>query len=357
MLARKGIEVHLATFLPEEYNHPNIIVHRLQRFFNHVRYVDFIFSAPKIKAVIRHINPDLLFCSVATTYGLGGALSGFKPLVVQTWSRDIAAPNSLNLREWVMVKSIGTYVLKRADGITTDGRAFREHLVQQLPSLAPKILATPWGIKVKNYRFNAMQKNQARQALDIPDVHTVLTSPRGIFWYYQPEIILPLLLKIARNRRDCTIVVLTLQHDRSAVIQKKLERLQEQSNIRVLDSFLELDEMQKVWAATDFFISCPKFDGVSETVQEGRAAGAIPILNPIASNLEQAKEGEHAFYVDPSDEFDRFYKQVNNILNTAEDKLIKMRQANRQWIDKYGDIDHTADRLVSFFKELINTRP
>ena len=54
-----------------------------------VSFLKYIFALSEIKNLIQNINPDLVNAHFVPNYGLLGALSKRKPLVVSTWGSDI----------------------------------------------------------------------------------------------------------------------------------------------------------------------------------------------------------------------------------------------------------------------------
>ena len=352
LISELGIEVHIATFRPAKFSDASITVHTLETRGTRLSYSDFFSARTQLNDLLRIVSPNLLFCSFATTYGLLGTLTGFRPRVIQTWSRDIAAPGSLNRWEKVLVKTVGRWVLSKSDGITTDGHSFKKHLLATYPSFEPKTLATPWGINTEEYTFTATEKREAKERLFGDRSRIVLTSVRGVYWYYQPERIVPALVQLANKQENITIPILTLNQERTPEVQRLLDTAAKHPRVQVIDRFLDKAEILDVWAASDFFLSAPKFDGVSESVQEGRAAGAIPILNPLPSNLEMTEGEKHAFFIETDTEPEQLAERLGTIIETPEVRLEQMRAANRAWIDKHGNNARTADNLVRFLKSI-----
>jgi glycosyltransferase involved in cell wall biosynthesis len=355
-LANRGHELHLITFRPYQYDHPKIFVHCLESIFKRIYYFDFIAIVPAVRKLLDQLDPNVTIASFANTYGLTAQLADARPRIIQTWSRDIAAPDSVSAREDWMAKNIGKCVLERADAITTDSHNFAELLSDRWPELGSKILPTPWGIETKRYEVNPQNRTEAKTSLGIPIDATVVTSIRGVYWYYNPELLLSALLQLLSNDQcpdNLHVIVLTLAHPRTSRIQELLDKLAETNRVHLLDRYLPYEELYKVWAASDFFISIPKFDGVSEALQEGRMAGAIPILNDIPANREVADEGKHALYVHANAP-EQLADQISAHLSLPEADVKRMRQANKKWVMKHANIDQTLDRLQELFERLTN---
>lgn len=353
-LAKRGHELHLITFRPFQYEQSNIKIHFLQPIFQRIYYFDFIAAAPRVRSLIRSINPDVTIASFANTYGLTASLAQVKPLIIQTWSRDIAAPASVNKREKIMAHTIGKYVLEHSDAITTDSLNFAELISKRWPQLTQKILPTPWGIDVNKYTFTTQQRQNYRSELGIASEDIVLTSIRGVYWYYNPKLVLSALEKVYKQWEGPTlhINVLTLDQPRTAEIDTYLNDLQQYKFVMVFDTYLEWESLRKIWGTTDYFISTPKFDGVSEALQEGRMAGTIPILNDIPANREVAIKDKHAFYVDTQNA-ERMAQDILSILKTSMSKRKEMIKNNQEWVREHANVNKTLDNLIDLMQSLV----
>jgi glycosyltransferase involved in cell wall biosynthesis len=354
-LADEGHELHLLTFRPFNFSHHNIHIYPLKPIFSSIFYSDFLAIVPRVRNIIQRIQPDVTLASFANTYGLTATLADIQPRIIQTWSRDIAAPDSVNTRERWMALTIGKYVLNQADAITTDSHNFADILRTRWPDLSEKILPTPWGIKIANYTISSEVKRQIREQLNIPSDAIVLTSIRGVYWYYNPHLLLSALLQLQElwdsDAPPLYLNILTLDHPRPQHVQNLLDEIELLDNVRVVDSYLDFTHLKQIWAVTDFFISIPKFDGISEALQEGRMAGAIPILNDLPANREVAQEGEHAFYV-RTNSVEALATDIKAILETPRQDLVAIQSANKEWIRQNANVDQTISDLTQLMEQL-----
>lgn len=121
-LVLKGIEVYLfglVTDEPNGYNsNVNLIVEKIpasvkSQSDGSLQKSIYLKVLPKIKSIIKKINPDLIHSHYASSYGLLGALSGFKPFIVSVWGNDVFDfPKKSTIH-----KQILKYVLRKADRI------------------------------------------------------------------------------------------------------------------------------------------------------------------------------------------------------------------------------------------------
>lgn len=353
-LTRKGVTIHLAGMQQAQIDYAPYT--RISSVFETIRYWDFPLLAAGIHQLTEKLKPDLIFASFAPTFGLTAKRSGFRPYVVQTWSRDIGQDPNMSLREQLMISYISTMVMQSASGITTDGMAYKDALLERWPQFQHKTLGTPWGIDLNVFQPSVSAGNAFRERYKIPDGAQTITSIRGVGSYYQPVEILRGIARSARHHPEAHYIVPTLNHERTKAVNQLLVELKKCANIHIIDRLLTQNEMIGLWSATDFFISCPHFDGVSESLSEGRAMGAVPILNPLPSNLERAQPGDHAFYT-PNVEVTALHLSdtISKALNASEEFITHIKHENLKWVQQHADVNKTLDNLIHFFDDIIRS--
>jgi glycosyltransferase involved in cell wall biosynthesis len=349
-LKRAGSKITVGTLRPDhDLNGADDQIALLPRPLSN--HFDFARAAHTVSRLFNKIKPDVVLASYAPGYGWSAVLAGVRPLVVQTWSRDAELPGSLvSIKDHAIVKILGRHVLRKSDGVTADGLYCKEVLMKNLGLNAEKIHAAPWGIDLTFFSEPERYRSEKRASLGITSNETVLFCPRGVYWYYQPEKVLPALLSILERNPKLKIILTLLNHSVEKGVAFYLQKLQNHPSVHVLPSFVSPDEMRRLFAASDFFLSAPKFDGVSEAITEGRAMGSIPILNRIGSNLERVIEGFHGLYVDDTSSEKLAYTLLQAMETRLED-LQKIRSNNFSWVKSFGDVRNTANSLLHFLEE------
>lgn len=349
-LSKHGAEITHLTLRPMADNPFRQIV--LSGVGKTIRYWDFLTLAPQIRHIFKSGDFDILFASFANTYGLSAMMSGIRPHIIQTWSRDIGADRSVTGREHLMNETIGLRVLSNADAITTDGAHFRDFLLEKHPEFAPKTLATGWGIDLSHFSkvHDADRKKTVLEKWDIPADAPVFTSIRGIFWYYQPEIVFPALSELLKTHSDLHVLLPTLGHPLDPSLDDQFRDLKNHERVIVFEQLLSSQEMIDVWSITDVFLSIPSFDGVAESVQEGLYAGAIAVLNRLESNQIICGELTDVVWtnsISPS---------PSSLVNSIQQALSKLEsfdpQPQKKHIEKNWSVDVTAVNLLNVFRSL-----
>lgn len=149
-LNRKGIEVFLfglSNYDPNQYDSdihikvlkiPNTIKAKLDGNFLKLVY---IVALPKIKQIIDSFKPNILHAHYAASYGVLGALTGFKPFVISVWGIDIIKFPKIS----ILHKGIIKFALRKADKVL----ATSKFLSTETELYTNKsIQITPFGIDV-----------------------------------------------------------------------------------------------------------------------------------------------------------------------------------------------------------------
>jgi glycosyltransferase involved in cell wall biosynthesis len=152
-LAARGVEIvifGLGSLTHERYlNIPNIRVRTVNRSvsssegaFSKLKYLG---AVSEVKKIIAEFRPDIVHAHYATSYGLIGALSGFRPYVLSVWGTDVFSfPTKSALHRLVL-----QYNLRRADRILSTSEVMAHETAKYT---GKPIAVTPFGIDLAVFR-------------------------------------------------------------------------------------------------------------------------------------------------------------------------------------------------------------
>ncbi len=148
ILSEKGLEVFvwgLSHYNPEDYNKKIEVItvgvksHKLDRSFSSGRKIVYLSSFLDLKRYIRKINPQIVHAHYATSYGLLGVMSQFRPLIISVWGSDVFNfPNYSFLH-----RKVFKYIINQADIILSTSEVMKKE-VQKYTS--HRIEVTPFGV-------------------------------------------------------------------------------------------------------------------------------------------------------------------------------------------------------------------
>lgn len=163
-LVEKGIDLSLFTisrFSMDDYDNrinihsfsfPSVIKSKSTGSFIKLFY---LFSIFRLRKIINQIKPDLIHAHYASSYGLLGALTGFKPFLISVWGIDITIFPKKNF----LTRSVLKYILSKADRIF----ATSAYLAKETSIYTDKtIIVIPFGVDTDRFSLvpDIKEKNQ-----------------------------------------------------------------------------------------------------------------------------------------------------------------------------------------------------
>ncbi|MEN3295083.1 MAG: L-malate glycosyltransferase [Burkholderiales bacterium] len=105
----------------------------------------YLAALPKLRKLIDEFRPNILHAHYASSYGLLGALSGFRPFILSVWGSDIFSfPNKSSLH-----RNILRFNLSKADKVLSTSHVMARE-TQRYTS--QRITVTPFGVDLDEFR-------------------------------------------------------------------------------------------------------------------------------------------------------------------------------------------------------------
>lgn len=273
----KGHQVAVISFDPAKIE--GVMVIPLKRFTSQ-RHLNVLLNLPYARRLVQKVRPDILHAQYVTSYGLAGALAGWRPLVMTAWGSDVFVmpENSWTYRQIVR------FVLGRADLITSMAPHMTEHLVERGYAAAGKILTLPFGVDTDVFNLNC----RTRPHVDQPSI--VVSTRRPDYRMDVDTFVkaVPAVLKEYGN----TQFIITGE----GPLRKKLEMLASDLGIAGHVTFrgeISHQDMPELLGMTDVFVSTPPTDGNNISLNEAMACGVFPIATDIPANIAWIRSGKN----------------------------------------------------------------
>lgn len=361
-LVRAGLHVTLISFDQPDAPLEGVETRMLKRHLTRkASYVNYLQPTSDLKRILTESQCDVLMGSYATHYGWLAARTGFSPFVMQTWTGDLTV-YPVDWPKRLVFSPIVRSGFSHADLITTDGRALRDLGARHFPEFANKMVPIRWGIAAAHADpLHLRERKSVERSLGIriPEDSLVVTAPRGLQHWYQPQAMIEGLLRALERDPKLYVIFLTLAHERDDSLAQRLDKLAAQDRVHVADQFLTGDAMESIWRATDVVLSVPHADGVSESVLESVYWGGYPVLSDIPSNRSLVEDGLRASLLPPAAE-DLPIAIEDAIASYGQEPaelLQKLRVENTQWVFRNATVDQTAKKLTNMIVELVERRP
>lgn len=334
----RGYDVHLVTF-SETKRIEGVKVRNL-RYFSKWAYP---FRIVQVRRTVRNIDPDVLHAHYVSHYGMYGALSGLRPLVVSAWGSDVLIEPE---KSWIK-KHVVRYVLSKADAITCDAEHMREAM-RKLGAAPEKVRLINYGVDTQKFTPRAKDET-LRAELGIYDSPVVM-SLRNLEPLYDVESLIKSIPLVLKEIPESKFVIAGRGCEENRL--KELAKSLGVSENTLFVGFVPNDELPKYLTSIDIYVSTALSDaGLSAATAEAMACGLPVVITDVVDNRKWVEDGVNGFVVpikDPKSLAERIIYLLRN-----EDLRRKFGEINRKIIGERNDYHKEMEKMESIYEGLV----
>ncbi|MEM9721493.1 MAG: glycosyltransferase family 4 protein [Bacteroidota bacterium] len=379
-LKAAGAQVTVFSFSGEELPHvPCVKVTPKFTRKGEITYGSYLYSTQELYTQLARHEIDIVNPINVTPFGVWATRCGYKPIVSIAMGADILEypPNGekasfpwsrrwskvdketpISLIQGVAKRPVFRHhvaqALKRSDMVMADNQRLIDAMVSWFGVPRQKTRLNRWGIEPELFEWNEGIQDQLKEKYGIRSWQKLVLSPRGVKPIYQGDIIISAFEKLLlRGVRDLKFLMLSAGYEVPQAIAKKAQELSKQfENFHFEEGLIPREEMMQLWSLTDMFISSPVYDGQSNALNEGRFAGAIPIVNPIPANKELIQHQRNGIIVDP---FTAEY--LADAILEVQESLEMYKNGfgweNQSWIQEHAILSHNISQFLHTCESVI----
>ena len=277
-LVRDGYEVSICTFHNAEL--PGINVAYLPPIAPPFKKLNYILNVPRIKRVIKDMNPDILHAHYVSSYGIVSYLTGFHPLAISVWGSDIYdRPKNPLFRLFIR------QALMKAEVVLSTSKTMAEQTEKFVPDR--EIVVTPFGIDLAE--FYPIEKGSSSEF--------IIGTARTLHPKYGIEYLIKAFAIFLEDVPRAKLVIAGdgPQKDELVNITKSLGI---EENVRFL-GFIPHNELQWVMAGVDIFCMPSESESFGVAALEAQACGVPVVSSKIGGLSETVIDGKTGFLVEP----------------------------------------------------------
>ncbi len=293
----------------------------------------------KLKKVIKSFQPDLIHCHYASSYGLIGVLSGFKPIFTSVWGNDIYDFPKKSLIHKQVIK----FVLNKSDKIFSTSRIMAEEINKYTKKV---IRVVPFGIDINLFKPFEVNKIFDHDTL-------VLGAVKSLSYKYGNDTAIKA-FKIVKEKLPSIKIKLLLIGD--GILRSKLEKLVEDLNLSQDVHFLGLiphSQIPYYHNMIDIHIYPSVWESFGVSNLEAAACEKPQVASKIGGFNEILNDGIDSFLVNPNspEEF------AEKIILLIEDKnlRIKMGKEARKHVIKNYNWENNVLTMVEEYKSFMES--
>lgn len=287
-----------------------------------------------IKKKIAEFKPDILHANYASSYGLLGALSSFKPNIVSVWGTDIYSfpRNFIN-------KSIIKYTFAHTDKILSTSKAMRTEILKYT---SKEVELTPFGIDTSVFSPDIRYKDNS--CLTIGTIKNV-TKSAG-------TDILIRAYHLFRNNHPELKTRLLLVGGGPALVE--LKDLANQLGISEETEFTgdtEYTEMVRYHNIIDIFVCVSRIESFGVAVLEASSCGNPVIVSDIGG-LPEVVEKNHTGYFVKSESVEETAAAIER-LALNKDLREQLGKNGREFVCNKYELDKCVETMISVYDKLL----
>lgn len=278
----------------------------------------------KIKKIIKDINPDILHAHYATSYGLIGSLSKYKPYIVSVWGSDVY---DFPKKSFIH-KEILKYNLKKADLVLSTSKVMAEETNKYTNK---EIIITPFGVDINKFKPNKAIKENNGEIV----IGTVKTLEDN----YGIDYLIKAFNEVINRNKNLN---LKLRIAGKGSKETKLRNLCKEFNIEERVEFLgfvDQKEVPNVFNSFDIAVFPSIFESFGVAAVEAEACG-VPVIVSDVGGLMEATSPEYSSLVFKKKDVNDLVEKIETLL--YDNKLReKMGNNAREFVEEnYNYIDN-----------------
>lgn len=294
---------------------------------------------PLIKKIIIKFRPDILHAHYSSSYGLLGALSGFRPYLISVWGNDIFSfPNKSRLHRCII-----KYNLNRADLILSISHV----MARQTQRFTDKPIAVvPWGVDLDRFKSTKVDSLFTSGDIIIGTVKTMepkygityLIEAFSLLRKRRPELPLKLLIVGGGSRID--------------------ELIQQVSELGLVDhvkftGFVDHDEVPSYVNMLDIAVFLSTLDSESFGVAIIEASACCkPVIVSNVGGLPEVVEDGVTGVVVPNMNAEKAADALETLLDDEELRR-SMGQKGRERVKKHYDWSRNVHQMIEIYQDVL----
>ncbi|HNI30828.1 MAG TPA: glycosyltransferase [Bacteroidia bacterium] len=295
--------------------------------------VSYISALSSLKKAIREFSPDIVHAHYATSYGLLGYLTRFKPFYISAWGSDVIDfPNKSFLHRWLLKK-----ILNKADKIQSPSN----YLKRKIADLTQKnVTVIPIGVDTAIYKPMPVERVFEGVTLGIiKSLEPVYRIHLAIEAFY--------ILKNKYKAEKCYLLIVG-----GGSLENKLKQ---QVNDLDLNNYVKFtgrvpqNQVVSLHNAIDIFINVSEYESLGVSVLEAAACGKPAIATNVGGLCEVVKDEVTGYLLYPATA-EMLAEKIWYLINHPE-RMKQMGEQGRKFVAENFELEKCIKLMIDEYLE------
>ena len=294
--------------------------------------IKYLLAIPLLKKTIKIFDPNIVHAHYASSYGLLGILSRFKPFILSVWGSDIYYfPYKNKLNKWLL-----KLVIKNSDKVCSTSFAMKKIIEEEYNRVDVKIIS--FGVDTKLFKPKLNNENFIVGTIKSIEDHN------GIDCLIDAAKIV-----IEDYRKDINFHIIgdgSLRKD----MEKKAKNLKLENKIKFV-GFVKHENVIKYYNELSIFIAVSKRESFGVSILEAASCGIPSITSNVGGLVEVNIDNETGLLINPDDPSvlaSSIVKLYNDI-----DLRLKLGNNARKRVEKKFSWEKNVNKMIKLYKSYI----
>lgn len=297
-------------------------------------------SLPQIKSLIRKIKPDILHAHYASSYGLLGALTNFKPFLVSVWGNDVFDFPKKSLLHRLIIK----FVLKKADLIYSTSRVMAKETNLYT---SKNVAIIPFGVDTDKFKSFQVERMFDKDTI-------VLGAVKSLSYKYGLEYLLEAFSMIRKKLPDTKIKLLLVGDGiLKNSLRKKAAELKIEKDV-VFFGAVSHNKVPEIYNMIDIAVFPSVWESFGVSNLEAAACEKPQVASNVGGFPEIIEDGVTGFLVEPRNPF----QIAEKVIELIKDESLRIRigkEARKKVIEKFNWRDNVR-QMISEYQKVLKER-
>lgn len=297
--------------------------------------ITYLSYVQKIKSIIEDFKPDLLHSHYASSYGLLGALTGFKPYIISVWGTDVYDFPRKSIIHKLLLKysfSKASLVLSTSNCMAIETRKYTKKTIK----------ITPFGVDVERF-YPIQHSNKPTNSLIVGTVKAL-----------KPVYGIDVLLKAFHIVLEKTSKPVTLLIVGNGECEKEYKKLAKDLGIQdkvTFKGYVEPSEIPEIINTIDVFAALSHRESFGVAAIEAMSCGR-PV---VVTNVDGFKEvvPELAGKIVDSNNASAASLAISELIHD-DDLRINMGKKGREYVLKNYDFNDNLQTMKDIYHDIIS---
>ena len=299
--------------------------------------INYLKTILKLRHHISEFEPDIVHAHYATSYGMLGVLSGFRPLIISLWGSDAYLFPKVSCIHREILK----FNLSKADKILSTSHCMAQEVAQYTDK---EITVTPFGVDIDKFAYKRIEKQ---------DDEIIIGTVKTLLYIYGLDVLIDAFSIVVRNNPTLN---LRLYIAGDGIELNNLRKLVEK--LSLLDRVVFLgrisnDSVPEFLSRMYIYVALSRSDSESfgVAVVEAMSCG-VPVVVSDADGFKEVVPNGVAGYVVPKNNAELAAERIMQLLSDKE-LVKKMGEAGRRHVIENYTWSSSVDKMIDVYDSIL----